>query len=444
MSTVATAEIPSSEPQAPEPTRRVASVDAMRGLTILLMVFVNDLGQSAPAWMHHIQPPESDGMTLADVVFPLFLFIAGVSIPLAVDSARRRGVKGSLQVFHLLTRTLGLLVMGLVEVNLWEVVSMDPQWLGILAFIAIILAWCIVPRGPAWKRAAFFALKIGGAIGLIVLLAVYRREPVATHVMFLGSVEDWQWLRTSWWGILGLIGWAYFVSASIYLLVGARREWLVGVTAMLMLMFVVSQHGGFFTRIDDKPWLGSIRPVIDGIESVFVWIQQYVDLGSQLGSLPGIVMCGCVLGTILIPGSEIQTTRDRLRWGLIYALGLFVAGAMMDTFAGINKVSGTPTWGLWCASLATLIWVLLYLIIDVWNFSAWSIAIRPAGANPLIAYLLHPIILFALGLAGMSETVRGYVDSPTAWVAVAGSLVMAIVVCGLTGLIASIGIRVRI
>ena len=37
---------------------RIASVDALRGLTILLMVFVNDLGRAAPSWMHHIQPPE--------------------------------------------------------------------------------------------------------------------------------------------------------------------------------------------------------------------------------------------------------------------------------------------------------------------------------------------------------------------------------------------------
>jgi hypothetical protein len=50
---------------------RVASVDALRGLTILLMVFVNDLGLGAPAWVHHIQPSNADGMTLADVVFPL-------------------------------------------------------------------------------------------------------------------------------------------------------------------------------------------------------------------------------------------------------------------------------------------------------------------------------------------------------------------------------------
>lgn len=61
---------------------RIVSVDTLRGLTILLMIFVNDLGPAAPAWMHHIQPPGADGMTLADVVFPAFLFIVGLSIPL--------------------------------------------------------------------------------------------------------------------------------------------------------------------------------------------------------------------------------------------------------------------------------------------------------------------------------------------------------------------------
>ena len=67
---------------------RVASVDTLRGLVILLMIFVNDLGPGAPAWMHHIQPPDADGMTLADVVFPAFLFIVGISIPLAIERSR--------------------------------------------------------------------------------------------------------------------------------------------------------------------------------------------------------------------------------------------------------------------------------------------------------------------------------------------------------------------
>src|ERR1700730_8804522 len=96
---------------------RVASVDALRGLTILLMVFVNDLGPGAPAWMHHIQPSNADGMTLADIVFPVFLFLVGVSIPLAFERARAIGKSKGAQLGHILIRTASLLFMGLVELN---------------------------------------------------------------------------------------------------------------------------------------------------------------------------------------------------------------------------------------------------------------------------------------------------------------------------------------
>jgi len=61
---------------------RIASVDALRGLVILLMIFVNDVAgvKAAPSWLKHVSA-EADGMTLSDLVFPAFLFIMGMSIP---------------------------------------------------------------------------------------------------------------------------------------------------------------------------------------------------------------------------------------------------------------------------------------------------------------------------------------------------------------------------
>src|SRR5215470_10781421 len=106
-----------SSEMAPTELGRIISVDVLRGLTILLMIFVNDLGPNAPSWMHHIQPPSADGMTLADVVFPAFLFIVGVSIPLAFERARAAGKSKGAQLVHVLTRTAGLLLMGVVELN---------------------------------------------------------------------------------------------------------------------------------------------------------------------------------------------------------------------------------------------------------------------------------------------------------------------------------------
>ena len=62
------------------PTQRIASIDITRALTMLLMIFVNDLWSlsNIPAWLEHTAAQE-DGMGVADAVFPAFLFIVGMS-----------------------------------------------------------------------------------------------------------------------------------------------------------------------------------------------------------------------------------------------------------------------------------------------------------------------------------------------------------------------------
>ena len=63
--------------------RRLASIDAFRAITMLLMIFVNDLELdfNVPVWLEHAKEGE-DRLGLADTVFPAFLFIVGLSIPL--------------------------------------------------------------------------------------------------------------------------------------------------------------------------------------------------------------------------------------------------------------------------------------------------------------------------------------------------------------------------
>ena len=432
-----------NEPALIKPAQRVLSVDILRGLTIFLMVFVNDLGKAAPKWMHHIQPSNADGMTLADVVFPFFLFIAGVSIPLAFEAARRRG-HSNLKIFgHILSRSLALILMGLAEVNRYSETTLGPELWGLLAFVSIIFAWCVIPKTESASRKVFMVLKGIGIAGLVLLFVIYRREPVATNVLFMGDVESWTWLRTEWWGILGLIGWAYLACALIYFFVGSRREWLVGALALLMLNFVCAQNGGFFTQIENKTWIDPLLPVVNVIQSVVEFINRYVSLGSQLGSLPATVMAGCILGKILTSDSDLETPAARIRWAAVYAAGLFLAGAMTDTFAGINKISATPTWCFWCASMATLVWIALFYVIDIRKWTLWSLFLKPAGANPLTAYLLHPILIFVLSLTGFNAA-RSYSDSESAMVAVGGSIAMALLICGLTALIAKSGLRLKV
>jgi heparan-alpha-glucosaminide N-acetyltransferase len=427
----------------PEVRRRIVSVDTLRGLTILLMIFVNDLGPGAPYWMHHIKPSNADGMTLADVVFPAFLFIVGISIPLALE--RGRATKNHCaQLRHIVTRTLGLLFMGLIQLNGERDRTLGgPVW-EMLAFICLIFAWSIVPRESGARRNLVLILKTIGFVGLVVLLAIFRGKPQTVEIPVWGRVEGWVWFRTEWWGILGLIGWAYLTTAILWLILGRRREWLMGALANLIVLHLAMQHGGLFTRLDDKPWLGWARPLFKVIANVIGQLDQFVSLGEAAGSLAAISMAGCLLGTILRRESDVGTHRDRFRWALTFSIGLLVAGFITDTFEGINKNAATPTWCLWSAALTCLAWMPSYWVIDVAGIQGWTILVRPAGANPLLAYFLHPIIVELIVVAGLGSRLLSYQDSSNALVVVAGSLGMAVFVCAVTGVLGLLGLRVRL
>src|ERR1700749_4773259 len=89
---------------------RILSIDAFRGITILVMIFVNELAgiRDIPQWMKHM-PRDADAMTFVDLVFPAFLFIVGMSIPFALQNRLSKGDSFWQLQGHILWRTIGLL-----------------------------------------------------------------------------------------------------------------------------------------------------------------------------------------------------------------------------------------------------------------------------------------------------------------------------------------------
>ncbi len=423
---------------------RVLSVDTLRGLTIFLMVFVNDLGRGAPGWMHHIRPPRADGMTLADIVFPFFLFIVGVSIPLAQERAANAGVSRWAQLGHILTRTAALLLLGMIELNAGADRSLRRSLWEVLAFSAVLAAWCTIPRDRGIKRKALLVLKTLGVLGLVVLLTMYRREARPAEIPFYGTISNWVWLRIGWWGILGLIGWAYLTASLVMLWLAGRREWLMGAMGILILVHLAVRNGGLLARLDTKPWLGATLPAWHWLANVIGAMGSYIGLGDAVGSLAAITVGGSLLGSILRRDSDVQGQTERLRWAWIFVVGLLIAGLVTDTFEGINKIAATPSWCLGSSALACGLWIGLYLVMDVAGRTAWSLVVRPAGANPLVAYFLHPIVIGLVSLSGHWNDCLGYKSSHDPWIVVLGSLAMALFVCTGTGILGQLGLRLRL
>jgi predicted acyltransferase len=90
---------------------RLLSVDALRGLTVAAMVLVNN-----PGTWRAVYPPlehaEWHGWTPTDMVFPFFLFIVGVAIPLALGPRLEQGGEGLLG--RVLWRSLVIFALGLL------------------------------------------------------------------------------------------------------------------------------------------------------------------------------------------------------------------------------------------------------------------------------------------------------------------------------------------
>ena len=95
-------------------TTRFVSIDIFRGLTMTLMIYVNELAgvKGLPWWNYHA-PAQVDVMTYVDMVFPAFLFILGMTIPVALDGRLEKNDGSIMRVLlHVFQRTVALVVLG--------------------------------------------------------------------------------------------------------------------------------------------------------------------------------------------------------------------------------------------------------------------------------------------------------------------------------------------
>uniref|UniRef100_A0A803V161 Heparan-alpha-glucosaminide N-acetyltransferase n=1 Tax=Ficedula albicollis TaxID=59894 RepID=A0A803V161_FICAL len=93
--------------------RRLRSLDTFRGLSLVIMVFVNYGGGKYWFFKHE----SWNGLTVADLVFPWFVFIMGTSIALALGSMLRWGSSKWKVLRKILWRSFVLILLGIIVVN---------------------------------------------------------------------------------------------------------------------------------------------------------------------------------------------------------------------------------------------------------------------------------------------------------------------------------------
>ncbi|MEK8047566.1 acyltransferase family protein [Ideonella margarita] len=101
-----------SLPTSPRPPR-LASVDAVRGIAVAAMILVNSPGDWGHVWWP-LEHAEWHGCTPTDLIFPLFLFIVGVSLAMATGPLRDTHASARAPLRPWLARAARLVVLGLV------------------------------------------------------------------------------------------------------------------------------------------------------------------------------------------------------------------------------------------------------------------------------------------------------------------------------------------
>ncbi len=389
---------------------RILSIDILRGFNLVLMLFVNDLFMpGVPAWLGHMKG-DFDGMGLADWVFPGFMFMVGMSIPYSVGGRISKG-DDKLSVFkHILIRTVSLLIIGVLMSNSRNV---NAEFTGItkslwsmIMYTGVFLIWnnyTITDKNKLLIRSLQF---LGVAM---ILPMVYIFRSGESHGFRFNS-----------WGILGSIGWGYFVAALVYM-------WFrdnISKTSLFVILFLIVN---MLSKLHMLDFLSPVRPVLGTIIN---------------GNAPFIVLSGMLITIILKNHAKENAGKTML---IIAAIGVIsiAAGFILRPWFIISKIQSTPTWALICNGICMIMFALLFWIIDFKKNTTWGSFLRPAGANSLTVYLVPDMFYYIIWQ--FSLPLLFYKQPDNQMLAITGSLVWAIIMgIGLPVLLEKINFRLKL
>jgi predicted acyltransferase len=347
---------------------RVVSIDIFRGMTMALMIFVNDLASvhGLSKWTYHM-PANVDAMTYVDMVYPAFLFIVGMSLPLAVRHRLRRDPSVGRLWLHVALRAVALLILGLILANVDYCdaarMHMPPEVWALLGLGGAILLWNVY---TGLSGRTVLILRLAGAVLLVFVFAMFRRAVPGGEA----------WIDFSYPEILGLIGLTYFAVCLLY--IPTRRWRLAPVVWLVVLVAYNSACRAHWIQLDHVP--------------LYFW-----PFGN--GAMVSLVMAGIVTSLIFLDEGRVGGPARKMQLGLLLGILAFVAGWFLRPL-GISKIRATPTWALWTVAACCVLFTALYWLCDVKKRTGWAWLVRPAGSNTLLTYLIPDIYYFVVGLTG--------------------------------------------
>ncbi|CAI0469228.1 unnamed protein product [Linum tenue] len=378
------------EEQQPEKqkSKRVATLDVFRGLTVVLMILVDDAGEAYPLINHS----PWNGCRLADFVMPFFLFIVGMAIALAL----KRVPKKRDAVRRIFSRTLKLLFWGVLLQGGYSHAPSDLaygvdmkliRWCGILQRIALVYMIVALVETFTIKHrqkilnpghfSIFTAYRwqwLGGFISFLIYM-------ITTFALY---VPDWSFVNhdeqkryTVWHypvncGMRGHLGPACNAVGHVDRAVWGVNHLYGGPEWRRLKACTVSAPSSGDLRDDAPAWChGPFEP--EGL------------LSSISAILSGTI--GIHYGHVLI---HFKENSKRLKQWVSMAVGLLIIAIILHFTDAIpmNKQLYSFSYVCFTGGAAGLVFSGFYILIDMWGWRMPFLFLEWIGMNAMLVYVM--------------------------------------------------------
>lgn len=424
--------------------KRIGSIDALRGMTILAMILCAAVnwGSGLPAWMFHCQTPPPDfvfrpevrGLTWVDLVFPVFIFSMGAAIPVSLGKKLSKGVSMLPLSIGAFRRALVLILFSLVlgaadaasggTAGEWAVsVLRSGLWLALFA--------ALVRTERRWINYAGWGLV--AVLVLVEWLAMGVRPSLANNDC-----------------IILLLAYASLMCSLVWLV--TRNS--IRIRLLIAMLVLAAQMAGFtFTQylVIAIPatvagdWLldgrercpGGKRSLLAALSGLAAVILQF--WGLFVREVPADFLLTMVLAAVFVS----MTLKDRSSFSLIGLMGfaMLLGGIALDPVCGgIAKDYCNASYLLVTGGQAAL---LLSVFLRIEKSHPLSPALTMPGQNPMIAYTISwYVICPILSLVGLMPLVSSFC-SQNPWLGFLQGVLVTILAAALTSLFTRFKIFLR-
>ncbi|CAN5293620.1 DUF5009 domain-containing protein [soil metagenome] len=415
-------------------TQRASSLDALRGLFLILMTLGFTIhGNHFPDWMYHRQfPPPGNltdiaGIAWRDLAYAAFLFTMAAALPITLSRRIARGETEISTMLAILRRFALLFLFALLighSNTYFTGYTQEARGLALLGFV--LMFGVFVRRRSDWNETLFKVINRAAWLGAIAFLIF---SPMVYDSAFSPARRD---------DIIAGLAFAALSGSVVWYFTRDRLNARLAILALTVALYLASRSPGWVQEwwwSSPAPWL--MRPsslsllavVIPGTiagDLLLRWMRSPREPretagwnGVRLGALallcfvltPVVVMglynrwvlettqltaALCFAGVFLTlrprRASE-HLVRQLYLWGVVW----LIAGLFLDPAeGGIRKVPETLSYFFTVTGLTKLLLVSLVITVDVARKSGWARPLIDVGHNPMIAFVLYTVFLNSL------------------------------------------------